>query len=68
MSMNCNSLNSTKKIPKNKLTLYKNGKPYGVGDISYVIELINDYVDDCDMYGHSEVEFTIKKRGADKKW
>lgn len=43
--------------------LYLNGRIYGIGNAEYMVELIRDYVVACELYGHSEVKFEIKKVG-----
>ena len=47
---------------KNLYRLYLNGNPYGVGSWEYMMELMNDWVHACNMYGTNEVDFKIVKR------
>lgn len=42
--------------------LFINGKVYGMGNSSYMVELIEDYVKHCDMYGNISVTFDIKRK------
>lgn len=46
---------------KQLYALRLNGQLYGKGDWKYMQELMNDWVDDCDMYGDVEVDFKIVK-------
>lgn len=46
-----------------KYILYLNGKVYGIGNLSYMNELISDWIH-CGMYGESSATFEIRKRGA----
>lgn len=46
---------------KQLYALYLNGRIYGKGDWNYMQELMNDWVNDCDMYGEDNVEFKIVK-------
>jgi len=32
---------------------------YGSGDMPYIMELLNDYLNTCRMYGKKEVDFKI---------
>ena len=34
-------------------------KFYGSGDMSYIMELLNDYLNICKMYGKKEVSFKV---------
>lgn len=46
-----------------ELHFIKDGKEtlYGRGSKEYVIELLNDWVVGCGMYGHDSTSFTIKR-------
>lgn len=41
--------------------LYLNGQLYGKGKWDYMQELMDDWVNACDMYSDEEVEFKIVK-------
>jgi hypothetical protein len=41
--------------------LYLNGRLYGGGNWSYMQELMNDWVNSCDMYGYDTVEFKVER-------
>lgn len=47
-----------------ELYFTKDGKEtlYGRGSKEYVIELLNDWVVGCDMYGHDSTSFKIKRK------
>lgn len=47
-----------------ELYFIKDGKEtlYGRGSKEYVIELLNDWVVGCDMYGHDSTTFKIKRK------
>ncbi|QQO41082.1 hypothetical protein 015DV002_128 [Bacillus phage 015DV002] len=38
---------------------FLNGKPYGKGDLEYMLELFKDYVVTCEMYGKARCDFTV---------
>lgn len=40
--------------------LYLNDKPYGIGDLKYMNELISDWLN-CNMYGSDQSIFKIEK-------
>lgn len=34
---------------------------YGLGDLPYMIELLDDYINTCKMYGKDSIDFRIEK-------
>ena len=42
--------------------LFMNGNCHAVGSFNYIQQIIKDYVQGMDMYGHKSVDYRIERR------
>ena len=57
----CKAVNAIKPIPKKLYRCYLNGTLYGAGNLTYMHELITDYLIKNSMYNKSKCDFKIVK-------
>lgn len=48
-------------LDEERYKFFLNGKLYGRGDAEYMVELFQDYVQHCDMYGFNHTDVVIKR-------
>lgn len=57
----CKERDSIKPLKKAQYVLYLNGAMYGIGGLTYMHELIHDYLITNKMYNKSKCSFEIKE-------